>query len=146
MSKEECKEGHCRYYQIGGITIRLESEVPITDDTFKPKFRHFRVDGPGNDNITIRHHFRIPDLDDWELGETVYKNPPWTIYRNKGSWVYICSPPQKGRRIFCVAVFDHDYTNAEIYSVSATVDRCHKCLPSTRRSEKCRFIRHLPPW
>jgi hypothetical protein len=78
-----------RYYHIAGITIRMESDLPITDTTFHPKFKHFEVNRPGEDTITIRHHFSIPDLIDWDMGEEVYRKPPWAIYRNGPSWFYI---------------------------------------------------------
>jgi hypothetical protein len=77
-----------RYYQIAGITIRLESDLPITDTTFHPKFKHFEVHRPGKDTITIRHHFSLPDLNGWNIGEEVYRTPPWAIYKNGSSWFY----------------------------------------------------------
>ncbi len=78
-----------RYYYIAGITIRMESDLPITDTTFHPKFKHFEVKGPGEDTITIRHHFSLPDLNGWDMGEEVYRKPPWAIYRNGPSWFYL---------------------------------------------------------
>lgn len=80
--------GHC-YYQIAGIAIKMESDLPITDTTFHPKFKPFEVDGPGKDTIIIRHHFSIPDLTDWDRGEEVYRKPPWAIYRKRRSWTYV---------------------------------------------------------
>jgi hypothetical protein len=88
MAKKPEARDH-RYYQIAGITIRLESDLPITDTTFHPKFKHFEVNGPGKDTITIRHHFSIPDLNSWDIGEEVYRKPPWAIYSNGSSWFYL---------------------------------------------------------
>jgi MoaA/NifB/PqqE/SkfB family radical SAM enzyme len=31
------KRDHCRYYQIAGLTIQVESDLPVTDTTFAPK-------------------------------------------------------------------------------------------------------------
>jgi hypothetical protein len=81
-----------RYYQIAGITIRLESDLPITDTTFHPKFKHFEVNGPDKDTIIIRHYFSIPDLSNWDIGEEVYRKPPWAIYTNGSSWFYMGIP------------------------------------------------------
>src|SRR5208337_4389114 len=78
-----------RCYYIAGITIRLESDLPITDTTFHPKFKHFEVNRPGKDTITIRHHFSLPDLNNWDIGEEVYRRPPWAIYKNGAFWFYI---------------------------------------------------------
>ena len=52
----------CRYYQCGGITFQVISDLPIQDTTFQPKFKLFEVEGPGDDTITIRHHFCLPDV------------------------------------------------------------------------------------
>jgi hypothetical protein len=78
-----------RYYHIAGITIRMEAVLPITDTTFHPKFKHFEANGPGKDTITIRHHFSLPDLNGWDIGEEVYRKPPWAIYKKRRSWVYV---------------------------------------------------------
>lgn len=88
-----------RYYHIAGITIRLESDLPITDTTFHPKFKHFEVNGPGKDTITIRHHFSLPDLHNWDMGEEVYRKPPWAIYCNGSSWFYLGIGGNGGRTI-----------------------------------------------
>jgi hypothetical protein len=88
-----------RYYQIAGITIRLEADLPITDTTFHPKFKHFEVNGPGKDTITIRHLFSIPDLHTWDIGEEVYCQPPWAIYSNGPSWFYLGIGGNGGRTI-----------------------------------------------
>jgi hypothetical protein len=67
----------------------VESDLPITDTTFHPKFKHFEVNRPGEDTITIRHHFSLPDLNGWDMGEEVYRKPPWAIYRKGPSWLYV---------------------------------------------------------
>jgi len=88
-----------RYYHIAGITIRMESDLPITDTTFHPKFKHFEVNGPGEDTITIRHHFSLPNLNGWDIGQEVYRKPPWAIYRNGPSWFYLGIRGDAGRTI-----------------------------------------------
>lgn len=88
MAEKPQAQDH-RYYQIAGITIRLEADLPITDTSFHPKFKHFEVNGPGEDTITIRHHFSLPNLNGWDIGEEVYRKPPWAIYRNGSSWFYM---------------------------------------------------------
>lgn len=105
-----------RYYQCAGMTFQIDCDDPITDTTFNAKFAHFAVDGPGDDNITIRHHFVMPDLDR-ELGQEVYRKPPWAIYKRGDSWIYVgITPQQAGDSVFQVATFNKDYTRARIYS------------------------------
>ncbi len=51
---------HRRYYEIAGVTLRVESPLPILATTFAPKFALFEVDGPGPDTVVLRHHFGLP--------------------------------------------------------------------------------------
>jgi hypothetical protein len=88
-----------RYYQIAGITIKTVSDLPITDTTFHPKFKLFEANESGEDTITIRHHFFIPDLTGWNMGEEVYWKPPWAIYRKGPSWIYVGIAGDKSRVI-----------------------------------------------
>ena len=107
----------CRYYQCGGITFQVESDLPILDTTFHPKFRDFEVDGPGEDTITIRHHFGLPDVAKWELGREVYRKPPWAIYRNSKSWIYLgILPSGENGNFHRIAIFNEDYSHADIYN------------------------------
>lgn len=115
--KEQWKKKHRRYYEIARITIRVDSDLPITDNTFRSKFKLFQVDRPGDDVITIRHHFSLPDLDGQDLGKEIYRQPPWTIYRKGNSWLYLgISPREEDKRIHRIGVFNNDYTRAQIYS------------------------------
>jgi len=108
---------HRRYYECGGITIQVESDLAITDSTFHPKFKLFEVQGPGEDTISIRHHFSLPDISDWELGEEIYRRPPWAIYRRDSSWLYLGIPSTaENKHLHRVVVFNHDHTRAEIYN------------------------------
>ena len=84
---------HVRYYQIAGITIQVAARFPLAEDTFAPKFAKFRVDGPGADTISIRLVSSMPSMSDLRLGQEVYRRPPWAIYRQHDSWVYVGIAP-----------------------------------------------------
>jgi MoaA/NifB/PqqE/SkfB family radical SAM enzyme len=115
--KEDWQKNHCRFYRSGGITIQVESDLPITNDTFHPKFKLFQVDGPGEDNITIRHHFSLPNLNGRDLGKEVYRKPPWAIYKKGNSWIYAGISSAGGdEQPHQVVVFNHDHTRARIYN------------------------------
>ena len=115
--KEDWRHEHRRYYQIAGITIQVDSDLPITDATFLPTFKRFQVDRPGPDTVAIRHHFSLPDLEGRDLGEEVYRKPPWAIYKKNGSWIYLGISPTAGdSHVHRVAVFNHDHTRARIYN------------------------------
>jgi hypothetical protein len=108
---------HRRYYKCGGITIQVDSDLPITDSTFHPKFKLFEVKGPEEDTIFIRHHFSLPDIRDWDLGEEIYRRPPWAIYKRDSSWLYLGIPTTaENNPLHRVAVFNNDHTIAEIHN------------------------------
>jgi len=114
--KEQWQRDHRRYFEIAGITLQVESDLPFTDQTFDPKFRKFQKDGPGSDTVTIRHHFELPDIKLHELGRQVYRKPPWAIYRKGQSWVYLgISPDSDDHDPHRVVVFNNDYSRGEFY-------------------------------
>jgi MoaA/NifB/PqqE/SkfB family radical SAM enzyme len=115
--KREWEERHRRYYRIAGITIGVESALPISDTTFQPKFEKFRVEGPGDDNVAVSHYFAIPPLQRRELGAALFRKGPWSIHQKGDSWIYIChSPYDDDNRVFQIAVFSKDYTRGRIYN------------------------------
>ncbi len=79
--KEEWKLEQLRYYQIAGITIQVTADFPITDGTFAANFEKFRVDGPGDDTISLHLVPSVPAPSNLRLGQEVYRKPPWAIYR-----------------------------------------------------------------
>jgi radical SAM protein with 4Fe4S-binding SPASM domain len=114
--KEDWHKNHRRYYRIADMTIQVESDLPIKDDTFHPKFRLFAA-RPDGDLITIRHHFYLPNVRPEDLGKEVYRKVPWAIYKKNGYWVYSnISPIATDKRLHKLAVFNEDYTRATIYN------------------------------
>lgn len=115
--KENHQRNHRRYFQIAGITIQVESALPIEENTFHPKFKHFAVNGPGQDTISIRHLFSLPDLKGKDLGKELYRHPPWAIYKKGDSWIYLGISSIKGdKTLHQVAVFNSNHTRARIYN------------------------------
>lgn len=110
-------DNHIRYFQIGGLTIKLESDLPFTETKFNPRFEHFVANGPGLDNLMVKHHFYLPDLDSLKPDGKIYKVEPWTIYKRDDSWIYIYSYPIDNKNIINkVVIFSHDHTNVQIYN------------------------------
>ena len=115
--KENWLKVHRRYFKIADITIQLESDLPIKEDTFHPKFKHFEASGPSGDMITIKHHFSLPDLDGKDMGVEVYRKAPWAVYKKGPSWIYLGISPTKGdKSLHRVAVFNSDHTRSRIYN------------------------------
>jgi MoaA/NifB/PqqE/SkfB family radical SAM enzyme len=111
------KKKHCRYFQIAGITVRIESDLNFNEIKFDKKFESFSVTGPGEDNVTFLHHFEMPDLKDKDLGVELYRKAPWAISRNNGTWYYrgISSDPSDPE-LDRIATFSSDHSHAMIYS------------------------------
>ncbi len=114
--KENWQANHRRYFRIAGITVQVDSDLPINDQTFHPKFTAFRADGPGADTVMIRHHFTLPDLKGKDLGRELYRKPPWAISQKNGSYIYLgISPQVDDPSLHRVATFNADHTRARIY-------------------------------
>jgi hypothetical protein len=114
----------CRHYRIGGITLKVISDLSITDATFSKKFKPFEVGGPGEDMVTIRHHFSLPNLKRRFLGEEVYRKPPWAIFKRGHSWIYLGISSSPGdKKLHKIAVFNDDYSRARIYNNGEKVFR-----------------------
>jgi hypothetical protein len=112
---------HTRYWEIAGITVQVDSDLPITDSTFDKRFRSFRVDGPGDDTVVIRHHFGLPKVvpgrDASDPGREVYRKPPWAIYRTAESWIYHgIAVDADDASLHCVAVFSADHSCGDVYN------------------------------
>jgi hypothetical protein len=114
--KEDWRREHVRYYQIGGMTIQLAAQLPFRENTFAPKFDGFRVDGPGEDTISFRLNFAVPDRSELRLGQEVYRKPPWAIYRQRNSWAYLRTAPDDGdQELRSMAIFDAGHNRGSIY-------------------------------
>jgi MoaA/NifB/PqqE/SkfB family radical SAM enzyme len=125
--KEDWQANHRRYFQIAGIIIQVDSDLPIDDHTFHPKFASFRADGPGADTVTIRHHFELPDLAGKDLGRELYRKPPWAISQQNNSYIYLgISPQADDPSLHRVATFNVDHTRARIYNDDARADSWRK--------------------
>jgi hypothetical protein len=119
--KEAWRREHRRTYQIGAVTLRVEADLPITGETFAPLFRPFEVPAaeavaPGEEVVSLHHHFALPDLSGQELGQLAYRKPPWAIYHRNGSWIYLGISPDAGDpELHRVAVFNQEHTRGRIY-------------------------------
>jgi len=114
-NKEKNKE-YINYFKIADITIKVSSDLPLTESTFHPKFRLFKAKGPGEDMISLHHSFSLPGLKKSDLGHRVYDDPPWKIYKKDDGWLYIgVYPEQEGEKIFKIARFNRSHTNGRLY-------------------------------
>ena len=149
--KPEPAAPHRRFYQIAGITLQVESPLPILTTTFSAKFALFEVDGPGPDTVVLRHHFGLPGpgtgtdpaasrdagaevvagsagcdqpAGGAETGRReVYRKAPWAVYRQGGTWVYEGFTGEGAEAaLHAVAVFDDDHTVGDLYSPAHVAD------------------------
>ncbi|MBD3415091.1 MAG: hypothetical protein GF421_11750 [Candidatus Aminicenantes bacterium] len=108
-----------RYFEIADITIKVSSDLPITETTFHPKFKRFQTTGPEKDMIEIHHHFSLPDLKNQDLGQMVYNRSPWKIYKKDHQWTYVGLYPESNQdKVFKIAYFNHNHTQSRIFHES----------------------------
>ena len=126
--KEQWRKNHRRYYGLGGLIVQVDSDLPITDQTFAEKFKQFELSDPelqanltDSNLVSIRHSFSLPDQNLPDTAERIYHKVPWAIYKNNGSWIYYgisadkdIQSPQR------VAIFNHDHSRARIYQPDET--------------------------
>ena len=107
-----------RYFNIAGITVCVESTLDLDTAKFKEELEAFAVSGPGEDNVTLSHHFAMPALDNLDLGKEVYRKAPWAIYQNDNHWIYLGILPARTNddTLHRLAIFSADYREALIYS------------------------------
>jgi len=109
-------ENNCRYFQIAGMTICVQSDLDFDTIRFKPELEAFAVQAPGDDTVTLHHRFELPDLEGQDLGVELYHRAPWLISRQGDTWYYRSLPEVLGRPYYRFAIFTADHTQATIYS------------------------------
>ena len=123
---------HKRYYQIGGFTIEVNSEIPFQPNTFHPKFKQFEVDGSGVENIIINHYFdKAMDMEFTEK-DTIYVKKPWAIYQKQDNliyeWIQNHAPFATNYRKF---VTNKKHTKLDTYNNSQAADFFSKGMLET---------------
>lgn len=99
-------------FEIGGISLSINSDLPLKKGTFAPKFQLFRCHNSGNDGIAIYHHCGLPKIKSW--GEKVYQRAPWIIYRTPSGYIYKMFVKGNNQSLL-VATFNKDHTEGHIY-------------------------------
>ena len=118
-AKAEWARSHRRYFQLAGMTIQVDADLPFAAGTFGPVLSCFETAVPGDELLRVRHHFALPRIAERELGEEVYHVPPWKIFRKNGSWIYVSVPP-----LLSVAdspqimVLNHEHSRAVTYQLN----------------------------
>ncbi len=99
-------------FRIGGISLSINSDLPLEEKTFALKFQLFRCANEGDDGVIIHHHCGLPKIGNW--GEEIYQRAPWVIYETPSSYVYKMFV--EGNEEFpLIAIFNKDHTEGHIY-------------------------------
>ena len=112
-------ETKIKYYETAEITVKVISDFSIDETTFHPKFKQFEKTGPGKDNITVHHHFYLPNFLQYldATGKEIYRNEQWLIIQTKNHWIYKYNPlPAEGLGFTVIGIFNHNYIAIDIYS------------------------------
>ena len=85
------------------MTVRVDADLPIDAHTFAAEVRAVRDRRAGarrrRPERRPPHHpppLRAPRPEGKDLGELVYRKPPWAIYRKGSSWIYLGISPTEG--------------------------------------------------
>ncbi len=105
-----------RWYSIADVTLQVESDLAFAAATFSDKLELFRIVSPGQDVVTIRHHFGLPEMTGWDFSREKYRREPWAIYQTDSGWIYLGILPQgHAGELWKVVVFNPDHALADIY-------------------------------
>jgi len=113
------ERNHCCYFKCADITIKMESDLPITKKSFHPTFYLFQTNKPGKDMITIKYHFEMPPLNGKDLGTVVYQRGSWKVYRKNNSWIYL-SYSKDSKEVKKISVSNKDHTKVRIHGDEIT--------------------------
>lgn len=113
--KEQWQQQHIRYYSIGGLTVKLESELPVTDQTFIPAIRTFESN-PAAEDVYIRHSFTFPDLQRIDFGTFIHSRGPWKVYKKGETFYYFKYDEQRdSHEPVRITACNHDHSHWYIY-------------------------------
>ncbi len=118
MNEVECNR---KYFQIAGISIEVNSDLPLGGETFASKFDFFEVDGSLEDNVVISHHFLSSvEQGKLDLSNRLYFRPPWAIYQLDDGWIYQWIKPEPPHESYCQTVIaDKEHAHLDIYNDAA---------------------------
>jgi len=107
-----------KYYQIGGITIELVSELPIAKNTFHSKFSAFETTSPLNEKMIIEHRFNWEDNSLFSSDkDPFYTNGPWKIFQKENRIIYKWMNPRPPHdNILRKAACDIEHRHIIIYN------------------------------
>jgi len=109
-SKHEC------FFSVAEINIQIQSDLPITEKTYAPKFSVFQGSHENNDLVSIHYHFSIPHITERKLGKEIYRSPPWAIYHDKNTWYYLgIKSETQISNYFQVSRFNYNHTLGDIF-------------------------------
>lgn len=114
--RENWRRNHRRHFQVAGVTIQVDSDLPMGETTFANALAPFAAATPGSDTLSISHHFGLPVVRECDLGREVYRKPPWAVFRKGEGWVYLSIDPDPGdRQPYGMAEFNEDHSRGRIY-------------------------------
>ncbi|WP_022665082.1 hypothetical protein [Desulfospira joergensenii] len=122
-------EINTRYFKVAGLTFQINSDLPIFEDTFAPKFKVFETNEPGTggDMVIINHCFKTQPPPNKKGFEKIYHKIPWTIYRHKNGWIYQRIHIHSGvLKTYCTAFLNHAHTRVDIYHNDMNQNRYKK--------------------
>jgi MoaA/NifB/PqqE/SkfB family radical SAM enzyme len=111
--KENWRIHHRRFFKVGGISLQIDSDLPFAENTFQPALKSFQIDAPGQDLVKVRHYFSLQGLKLDSLGEVVYRQGAWTVYRKGDFWIYTVGI---FKAVVSVGIFNKDYSSGCIYN------------------------------
>ena len=100
-------------FEIGGIKLKLSSDIPFSDNTFHEKFNNFRIDEMGDFDVELEliHNKDFPEVH----GKMIYKKIPWEIYFDDEFYYYNMITKNNVNGKMLLGRFRKNYKKIEIF-------------------------------
>jgi len=99
-------------FEIGGISLSIDSDLPLKKETFASKFQLFRCTNEGDNGVIIHHHCDLPKIRNW--GEKIYQRAPWVIYETPSRYIYKMFI-EGNSQFLLIAFFNKNHSEGHIY-------------------------------
>jgi len=117
--RENWLQNHRRYFSLGGFSIQVDSDQPFTAESLDKRFEPFLADRKEGEPLQLQIRHELPKISNSELGELIYDQPPWRVFKKPNGWIHQCYIDDDGeRKIMQTAVFNQTYSKAKIFNRS----------------------------
>ncbi len=110
-----------QYFQTGGFTIEVNSDIPFNTDTFSSEINQFKTKKVSKEIIRVNHFFNSEFSLDICGYKKIYDLFPWTVYQKDNTLIYeFISNFSADDPVYRRIVTNLEHTQFDIYNDTTT--------------------------